>query len=223
MRRLIVFLLLSFTLSGVAQTRQELRDSLKAATDRLAYHPDSIALRLEKARYNLVLEQWGFAQEEYDYILKRYPQHLAALFFRAYTNERLYRYNFARLDYENLLTIVPAHFEARLGLALLNQKDKKYTEAMDQINILVLQHPDSAIAYAARAGIETEREMYSLAIYDYTEALLRDPKNTDYLLSRADLYIRERQFKAARKDLDRLVSLGVPKPSLKEFYKRLKR
>ena len=94
---------------------------------------------------------------------------------------------------------------------------------MDQINILVLQHPDSAIAYAARAGIETEREMYSLAIYDYTEALLRDPKNTDYLLSRADLYIRERQFKAARKDLDRLVSLGVPKPSLKEFYKRLKR
>ena len=223
MRKIVVFLLFISSLSVIAQSRQELRDSLKAATERLAYYPDSIDLRLQKAAYNLQLEQWTFAKEEYDYILNRYPNHLAALFYRAYTNERLYRYAFARLDYENLLLLVPAHFESRLGLALLNQKDKKYTEAMDQINLLVSQHPDSALAYAARAGMETEREMFSLAIYDYTEAIKRDPKNTDYILARADLYIRERRFSDAKKDLDRLVVLGIPKPSLKEFYKQLKR
>ncbi|MBR6945800.1 MAG: hypothetical protein IKH64_07640 [Prevotella sp.] len=223
MRKAVVFLFFITSLSVIAQSRQELRDSLKAATERLAYYPDSIDLRLQKAAYNLQLEQWNFAKEEYDYILNRYPNHLAALFYRAYTNERLYRYAFARLDYENLLLLVPAHFESRLGLALLNQKDKKYTEAMDQINLLVSQHPDSALAYAARAGMETEREMFSLAIYDYTEAIKRDPKNTEYILSRADLYIRERRFSDAKKDLDRLVALGIPKPSLKDFYKQLKR
>ncbi len=223
MRNLVVFFFLLSILTVNAQSRQELRDSLKVATDRLAYHPDSIDLRLKKASYNLQLEQWSFAKEEYDYILNRYPNNLTALFFRAYTNERLYRYAFARLDYENLLLLVPAHFESRLGLALLNQKDKKYTEAMDQVNLLVSQHPDSALAYAARAGMEVEREMLSLAIYDYTEALLREPKNTDYLLARADLYIRERRFTDAKKDLDKLVSMGIPKPSLKDYYKRLKK
>ena len=222
MRKIVVFLLLTLWLQTHSQTRQELRDSLKIATERLAYHPDSIDLRLRKAAVNMQLEQWTFAQEEYDYILQRYPYHLTALYFRAYTNERLLRYNFARLDYENLLMIVPAHFEARLGLALLNQKDKRYTEAMDQINLLVMQHPDSAIAYAARAGMETERGMYDLAIYDYSEAFLRDSANTDYIVSRADLYIRQRRYKEAKKDLDQLVRMGIPKPNLSDFYKRLK-
>ena len=87
----------------------------------------------------------------------------AALYFRAFTNTKLGRYKFARLDYTNLLTIVPGHFEALLGLALLNDLDNRKTEAMDQANMLVEQFPDSAVAYAARAGMELERKQYLLA------------------------------------------------------------
>ena len=65
---------------------------------------------------------------------------------------------------------------------MLNQKDKHYTEAFDQMNLLIQQHPDSALAYAVLAGIEQERELYEPAIYDYGEAIKRDPNNTDYLL-----------------------------------------
>lgn len=78
-----------------------------------------------------MLEQWSFARDEYDYILLREPDNIAALYYRAFVNEKLGRLNFARLDYENLLKRVPGNFEAQLGLALLNEKDHHYTEAFN--------------------------------------------------------------------------------------------
>lgn len=201
-----------------AQEYQELRDSLAIATDRLAYHPDSTDLRLRKAGFNLELEQWQYAKEEYDYILRRHPENIAALYFRAYANERLHRNHFAKLDYENLLSMLPTHFEARLGLALLCLKMGRTTDAFDNINMLIEQHPDSAIAYAARAGMEVERKMDEMAEYDYTEALRREPTNTDYLLNRAIIRIRLQRKEDARTDLERLVELGLPRYSLQDFF-----
>lgn len=209
-------------LNGFAQQREALRDSLKKATAALEYHPDSVDLRLKKAAWNLQLEQWQYAKDEYDRVLGEDQDNIAALYYRAFANQKLGRYNFARLDYEHLLQRVPGHFSALLGLALLNQKDKHHTEALNQINLLVSQHGDSAVAYAARAGIEVELGMLELGEYDYSEAIKRDQKNTDYLLNRAELRIQLGKTEKAREDLDRLVSLGVPRPALKNWYRRLK-
>ena len=99
--------LLFFSLPLSAQTNRVLRDSLATASERVAYHPDSIDLRLRKASWNIMLEQWSFARDEYDYILLREPDNIAALYYRAFVNEKLGRLNFARLDYENLLKRVP--------------------------------------------------------------------------------------------------------------------
>ena len=38
-------------------------------------------------------------------------------------------------------------------------KYNRPTEALNQINMLVAQHPNNAVAYAARGGIELERKM----------------------------------------------------------------
>lgn len=217
-----IFFLFLLPVSGLAQQREALRDSLKKATEALAYHPDSVDLRLKKAAWNLQLEQWQYAKDEYDRVLSKDQRNIAALYYRAFANQKLGRYNFARLDYENLLQRVPGHFSALLGLALLNQKDNHHTEALNQINQLVSQHADSAVAYAARAGIEVEQGMLELGEYDYSEAIKRDRKNTDYLLNRAELRIRLGKTEKARDDLDRLVSLGVPRPALRNWYGRLK-
>lgn len=223
LRSALSFTLALASLSSIAQERSQLRDSLSKALETLAYHPDSVDLILKKASWNIELGQWQYAKDSYDDVLRLEPYNPAALFFRAYANEKLNRLNFARLDYETLLTIVPGNFEAQLGLALLNFKDKHFTEAMDMANRLVSQFPDSAVAYAARAGMERERGMTELAEYDYTEALRRDSANTDYLLSRADLRIQLRMWDDARRDLDKLVALGIPQSSLKAFYRRLRR
>ncbi len=218
-----LLLVLGVTLPIQAQNnRNPLRDSLAKATDALAYHPDSIDLRLKKAAWNVELGQWQYAKDEYDIVLQHQPNSIAALYYRAYVNGKLHRYNFARLDYERLLEMVPGNFEAQLGLALLNQKDRHYTEAMDGINRLVAAFPDSASAWAARAGIEQQQDMLEPADYDFTEALKRDPQNADYLLSRADVRIRLRRFGQARRDLDAIVKLGTPRLALREWYDRCK-
>ena len=204
------------------QDRLALRDSLDASASRLAFHPDSVDLRLRKAGYNLQLEQWQYAKDEYDYVLKRHPNNIAALYFRAYANEKLKRLHFARLDYEAVLGLIPNHFEARLGLSLLCQKMGRTTEALDMINLLVVQHPDSAIAYAARAGIEVERNLDDLAEEDFTEAINRDSQNTDFILNRAVIRIRLKRKEKALDDLDRLVELGVPRYALSEYFSSCK-
>ena len=213
-------LLMSLTMQA-QEDRKALRDSLKQAMEALSYHPDSVDLRLRKAAWNMQLGEWQYAKDEYDWVISHQPDNLAARYYRAYANTQLRRYNFARLDYENVLRVVPGNFDARLGLALLNQKDHHYTEAMDGVNMLVSSYPDSATAWAARAGIEKERDMKELAVYDYGEALRREPNNRDWLLARADLLIALRRYEEARKDLDRLVVLGVARGELREMYKAL--
>ena len=219
----LLFLLLLFALPVSAQySGQQMRDSLKQAAEALSRHPDDVDLRLKKASWNMQLGQYDRAKEEYDRILQQLPDNLAALFFRAYANRQLHRNAFARLDYQQLLTIIPNHFEARLGLALLHQEEQHFTQALDQMNILVQQYPDSAIAYAARADIEREMKMFSLAEYDYSEAIRLAPNNTDYLINRVDIYILLRQEEKALQDLKRLQQMGIARKALQPLYDRLK-
>lgn len=220
---LVMALSLLLRLPSLAQEdRKTLRDSLKLAMEQLSYHPDSVDLRLRKAAWNMQLGEWQYAKDEYDWVINHHPDNLAARYYRAYANTQLRRYNFARLDYETVLRVVPGNFDARLGLALLNQKDHHYTEAMDGVNMLVSTYPDSATAWAARAGIEKERDMKELAAYDYGEALRREPDNRDWLLARADLLIALHRYNEARKDLDRLVALGVSRGQLRDMYRQAK-
>lgn len=208
------------TNEAVSLTRQQLRDSLAAASQELSFHPDSLDLRLRKASWNVQLEQWQYARDEYDYVLDRNPQNVAALFYRAFVNEKQKRYGFARLDYERLLALAPNNFEAKLGLALLNNKDCRYTEAMNQINLLVTQYPDSAVAYAARGGMEMERNILAPAEFDYSKAISLDPTNTDYRLNRANVRLMMKRKNDAREDLDAMVRLGVSRATLVEWYKK---
>ena len=219
---LISVLLISVFSCKAQYTNQQMRDSLKLAAEALSLHPDDVDLRLKKAAWNMQLGQYDRAKEEYDHILQQLPDNLAALFFRAYANRQLHRNAFARLDYQQLLTIIPDHFEARLGLALLHQEEQRFTQALDQVNILVQQYPDSAIAYAARADIEREMKLYSLAEYDYSEAIRLAPNNTDYLINRVDIYIRLRQEEKALQNLKRLQQMGIARKALQPLYDRLK-
>lgn len=216
----LIILLCSLALSGRSQNA--LRDSLSHAVEELSFHPDSVDLRLKKAAWNLQLEQWEYARSEYDYVLKRDKNNLAALFYRAYANTKLGRYSFARQDYNDFLALAPGNFEAMLGLALLNQKDKHYTEAYDLLNIICERYPDRSEAFAARGEVEKERKMYELAEYDFSRAIQIEPDNTDYILSRADVRIKLGRKAEARKDLERLVYLGISKPSLSDYFKSTK-
>jgi predicted Zn-dependent protease len=112
--------------------------------------------------------------------------------------------------------------EARLGLSYVYQLMGKRNDALDLLNIVVEQHPDSVAGYVARASLETDIQRYEAALYDWEEATKRDPDNTDYQLSYIDVLIRLGRNDAARRELDKLSGRGVNQGALRAFYKRIK-
>ena len=59
------------------------------------------------------------------------------------------------------------------------------------------------------AGLEQTRKQYEAAEADFTKAISLEPKNIDYLLNRAALYIETKRKKEARADLDKAMELGA--------------
>lgn len=193
----MTFALTSFPFAAFAQTEQEWRDSLSVLNEKILQAPRSVDLRLRKAAVNIELGQWSYAVDEYSRILELDAKNLSALYYRAYVHNHERRYELAKQDYEACLTIVPRNFEAQLGLAIVKRNMGQKVEAMDGFNQLIQMFPDSAIAYAARAGYEVELKQYELALYDWDEAISRQPENIEYLMSKADvLLILKRQKEA---------------------------
>jgi tetratricopeptide repeat protein len=100
---------------------------------------------------------------------------------------------------------------------------KRHTEALDLANRLVNQHADKALAYAVRAGIERERGMLQLALYDYEQAISKDNANTEYYIYKVETLVDMKQFDKATQELNMLTKKGVPHSDLGELYKRCKR
>ena len=205
-----------------AQTLAEWRDSLSRLNDSIRLHPRNTDLRLRKAAVNIELEQWEYATDEYSRVLQLDPNNLAALYYRAYANQALRHYDLAKADYETFLSVMPKHFEAQLGLAMVKRKLGRSLDAMDELNRLVQLFPDSALAYAARAGYETELRKYELAIYDWDEALKRNPANVDFSVSKVDVLIAMKRYDEAWHLLEQLMKQGVPRAALKEWIDKCK-
>ena len=151
---LLVVLLCQLTVQ--AQNNQQWRDSLTVLNRMIDTQPWSTDLHLRKAAVNLELKQWQYAIDEYAMILQKEPHNPAALFYRAYANTHLRHFDLAKNDLNDLLIVVPNHFEARLSLAIVLQQLGRKQDALDNLNQLIQQHADSAVAYAARANLERQ-------------------------------------------------------------------
>ena len=111
---------------------------------------------MRKAAINLELQQWEFAVDEYKTVLQHDENNLTALFYRAYAYTHLRRYDLAKNDYNDILFNEPTHMEARIGLSYVYQLMGKRNDALDLLNIVVEQYPDSVAGYVVRASLETE-------------------------------------------------------------------
>ena len=193
------------------------RDSLSVLNSAIRQQPASTDLRLKKAAVNIELNQWEYAVEEYGNVLSIEPQNLAALYYRAYANTHLRRYGSAKSDYEMFLRIAPVNMEARLGLARVCELMGRKTDAADEYNRLVQMFPDSAVCYASRAAYETTLQQYDAALYDWDEAIKRNPANVDYVATKADLLLRLGRKSDARDVLEKALQRGVPRGVLKTW------
>ena len=207
-----------------AQTsNQQWRDSLTVLNKMIDTQPWSTDLHLRKAAVNLELKQWQYAIDEYAMILQKEPHNPAALFYRAYANTHLRHFDLAKNDLNDLLIVVPNHFEARLSLAIVLQQLGRKQEALDNLNQLIQQHADSAVAYAARANLERQMKQDDAALYDWQRAEQLSPRDPTYVASHVDLLLVLERRKEARRVLDAAVKRGIPHGLLWEWYTKCKR
>lgn len=210
------------SLSAYSQQREEgVLSSVQQAAKSDPYKGMTIADRMAKAADYMQQDKWQLAKDVYDNVLSLEPDNLTALYYRAYANERLFHFGLARADYDAVLKAEPTNFHALTARALFNEKDSHHTDALDDANLLVEQHPDSVLSWVVRADIEEKQNLLSLAEYDYLQAYELDPTNRDYILQAIDLQLRQKKKKEAKRNLDKLVSAGVPKQSLIHYYKRI--
>ena len=95
-------------------------------------------------------------------------------------------------------------------------------EALEKMELLVNQYPDKAELYSVKADMEVEKKLPELAIMDLSKAVELDPKNRNYVLARAYLYLEQGKKRLARQDFERAIELGVDRGSLSEEFKALK-
>ena len=195
------------------------RDSLTILNKQIAESAWSTDLHLRKANANLQLKQWQYAVDEYALVLQKEPHNPAALFYRAYANTHLRRFDLSRNDLTDLLAIVPSHFEARLSLAVALQQLGRKQDALDNLNQLIQQHADSAVAYAARANLERQMKQDD----DWQKAEELAPRDPTYVVSHVDLLLVLERRKEARRVLDAAVKRGIPRGLLTEWYEKTNR
>ncbi|MBR1449486.1 MAG: tetratricopeptide repeat protein [Prevotella sp.] len=206
----------------LAQTSEQWRDSLSVLGRAIEKNPHSVELRLRKAAVNLELNQWDYAIDEYGRVLDLDSRNLTALYFRAYANMQSRRYALAVADYERVLSIVPKHFEAQLGLAMATKKAAGRTETADRFNQLVQLFPDSALAFAARAGYEMELQQWDAALYDWDEAIRLSPKDIGFMVSKVEVLLSLGRKREAKSLLESAIAAGTPRSALKDWLDRCK-
>ncbi len=206
-----------------ANSQENWRDSLTAINKQIALSQWSTELHLRKANANLQLKQWQYAVEEYGLVLQHEANNPAALFYRAYAYTHLRRFDLARNDLNDLLIRFPHHYEARLSMAVVQQQLGRKQEALDHLNQVIQQCPDSAVAYAARANLERDMKQDEAALYDWQKAEELSPRDPTYVVSHVDLLLVLERRKEARRVLDAAVSRGIPRGMLLEWYAKCKR
>lgn len=223
MQFLVVLLYMMMVASPVeaqVNTSQHWRDSLAVLNDLIRREPQSVDLRLRKAAVNIELGQLDYAAEEYGRVLELDPDNLTALYFRAYVYNQERRFDLARNDYEAILSRVPRHFEAQLGLAMVKRQMGRTAEVVDDLNQLVQMFPDSAVAYAARAGFEREQQKLELALYDWDEAIRLAPGNAEFVVSKVDVLLMLKRKKEARREIESAIRRGLPRGAFRDWIER---
>ena len=102
-------------------------------------------------------------------------------------------------------------------------QNKALRDSLAAATNVLAYHPDSATAFAARGGMEREKNQLELAEYDYAKAMQLDAQNSDYVINHLDLLILLDRKNEAYDDIGRLQKMGFKSGQLQDFYARLRK
>lgn len=168
-----------------------------------------------------------FLQGKYDYLLKvihngnrdlNIEAEISFLRGRAYfANKKLAN---AKRSYTDALQKKPALYEARLGLAQVAAVYKQYGRALQHIDAALTSPEPMAGAWILKAKIYKLQGFQKEAVTAINQALAIDDSNPLSRLTRAALYIQEREFDLAEKDVDYILG-QIPREPRANYLKAI--
>ena len=102
------------------------------------------------------------------------------------------------------------------------QKDGNLQKALEILNKMLVEDPQDAALYVARAGIEQDMQHVDLAMIDLEEALKLNPSQTEAYLMRGQIYLFQKKKNLAKQDFEKAMSLGVPQADLRGLLQQCK-
>ena len=197
-------------------------DAVESYTYALNIAPLAVPILLNRAAIYLEQGMQDKAYVDYCQVMDVDKKNTEALLMRAYIYMLRRDYKGARLDYQRLLEIDPKNYNGRLGLATLEQKEGKFRESLDLLNQLLVEFPEDAVLYVARADVERDMKHEDLALVDLDEAIRLAPNSVDAYLLRGDIYLDQKKKSQAKADFEKAISLGVPPADVHEQMQQCK-
>lgn len=214
---------LLFSNLGLVQRRLgEFDKALESYSFALNFAPLAVPILLDRAAIYMETGKTDRAYTDYCQVLDEDKQNKEALLMRAYIYVIRRDYPAARIDYDRLLEIDPQSYSGRLGLATLEQKEGKFRESLEILNKMIVESPDDATLYVARADVEREMNHDDLALVDLEEAIRLDASLADAYLLRGNIYLSQKKKAQAKTDFEKAMSLGVPPADLHEQLRQCK-
>lgn len=208
---------LLFSNLGLVQRRLgRYDDAVESYTYALNIAPLAVPILLNRAAIYLEQGMLNKAYVDYCQVMDVDKKNTEALLMRAYIYVQQRDYKGAGQDYRHLLEIDPKSYNGRLGLATLEQKEGKFRESLDLLNQLLVEFPDDAVLYVARADVERDMKHDDLALVDLEEAVRLTPDCIDAYLLRGDIYLSQKKRSLAKADFEKAISLGVPPSDVHE-------
>ena len=214
---------LLFSNLGLVQRRLgEYDKALESYSFALNFAPLAVPILLDCAAIYMETGRTARAYTDYCQVLDEDKQNKEALLMRAYIYTLRRDYPAARIDYNRLLELDPQSYSGRLGLATLEQKEEKFRESLDILNKMIVETPEDATLYVARADVEREMKHEDLALVDLEEAIRLNASLADAYLLRGNIYLMQKKKALAKADFEKAISLGVPPADLHEQLQQCK-
>ncbi len=137
---------------------------------------------LARARTYEKLEQYNLAIEDYNQIIKEFPDNTDAYEERAQIYYEQEKYDFAEKDYRKLISLNPGGVMGYMGLGRNAKNQGLYDDAIKQFDCVVSMHPDYSSGYSFRAESYFKLGKYDEAIDDMIKALEIDGDDKAFYL-----------------------------------------
>ena len=180
----------------------EFDKALESYSFALNFAPLAVPILLDRAAIYMEMGKTDRAYTDYCQVLDEDKKNKEALLMRAYIFMwfagiiRLHG-SIITVCWRLLLRVIAVGS----GLATLDQKEGKFREALEILNKMIVESPDDATLYIARADVEREMKHDDLALVDLEEAIRLDASSADAYLLRGNIYLAQKKKALAKRIL----------------------